>query len=251
MKLIIIFYGFIIGSFLNVCIYRIPKGEGVCFPASHCSKCSKKINWYDNIPVLSYLFLRGKCRNCNSNISTLYPLIEILNAIIYIVLYKRYGFNIEFIFFSFIMSVLIIIFFIDLRDMIIPDTLIIALFILEVFHKVALFLLNGQNNLKTSIFAAILAGLLFLFIVVISSGGMGEGDVTLVSSLGFILGAKLILVCIFLSFIIGAIVSIILLWSGVKTIKDPIPFAPFIIISFFIVLLYGNTIIDLYMSLFI
>lgn len=251
MLTLILLYGLIIGSFLNVCIYRIPKEESISFPPSHCGSCGKKINWYDNIPVFSYIVLKGRCRNCRDIFSLQYPLIEILNAIIYIILFKRFGLGIDFVFYSLILSTLIVVFFIDLKYMIIPDKLIITIVIFEVLHKIGLYFTDKQINLKTSLLGALLAGLLFLIIVIVSGGGMGDGDITLISSLGFILGVKLILLNIFLSFLIAAIVSIALLGLQIKTRKDPIPFGPFIILAFFIVLLFGEAIIDLYIKLFI
>lgn len=251
MVTLITIYGLLIGSFLNVCIYRIPKEESISFPSSHCGSCDKKINWYDNIPVFSYLALKGRCRACKSKISIQYPLIESLNAIIYIMLFKSFGMGIDFIFLALIMSTLTVVLFIDLKHMIIPDKLVIIIVIFEILHKIGLYLQGGEVNFKTSILGALLAGLLFLLIVIVSRGGMGDGDITLISSLGFILGVKLILLNIFLSFLIGAIVSVGLLGFKIKTRKDPIPFGPFIIIAFFIVLLFGNRIIDLYMQLFI
>lgn len=251
MTILITIYGLLIGSFLNVCIYRIPKDESISFPPSHCEACDKKINWYDNIPVFSYLALRGKCRNCSSKISIQYPLIELLNATIYIILFKHFGFGASFIFYALIMSTLIVVFFIDLKHMIIPDKLIVTIVVFEVLHKVALYFTDGGVALKTSLLGALLAGLLFLFIVIVTQGAMGDGDITLISSLGFILGTRLIFLNIFLSFLIGALVSVGLLAFKIKTRKDPIPFGPFIIGAFFIVLLFGEKIIDLYMGLFI
>lgn len=251
MTILITLYGLIIGSFLNVCIYRIPKEESISFPPSHCGSCDKKINWYYNIPVFSYIALKGRCRACKSKISIQYPLIEALNAIIYIMLFKSFGMGIDFIFLALIMSMLIVVLFIDLKHMIIPDKLVVTIVIFEVLHKLGLYLQGREVNLKTSILGALLAGLLFLLIVIVSRGGMGDGDITLISSLGFILGVKLILLNIFLSFLIGAIISVGLLGFKIKTRKDPIPFGPFIIIAFFTVLLFGNRIIYLYMQLFI
>lgn len=133
--------------------------------------------------------------------------------------------------------------------MIIPDRLIIAIFIFETLHKIGLYLTSQAINLKTSLLGGLLAGLLFLLIVLVSRGGMGDGDITLIAVLGFILGTRLIFLNIFLSFLIGAFVSVFLLLTKIKTRKDPIPFGPFIILAFFIVLLFGEKIIDLYLSI--
>lgn len=247
MILFILLFGLIIGSFLNVCINRIPKGESVVLPNSYCHICNTELKWYDNIPIISYLILLGRCKYCNSRISPQYPIVEILNSFIYIILYYKFQFSLEFLFFSAISSVLIIISFIDLNYMIIPDILIIVIFIILILYKISnYFIYNLSPNLLNSLTGSIIGGLLFFFIMIVSKGGMGGGDITLISVLGLILGFKLILLNIIVSFILGAFVSIFLLFFKIKTRKDPIPFGPFIISSFFIVLFYGKNILNWY-----
>lgn len=104
MTTLIFIYGLLIGSFLNVCIYRTPRGESIAFPASHCPKCGTKLKWYDNIPLFSYIFLKGKCRYCKEKISLQYPIVEALNALIYIILFYYFSLSIDFIFFALISS---------------------------------------------------------------------------------------------------------------------------------------------------
>lgn len=250
MILLILIYGLIIGSFLNVCIYRIPRGESIAWPGSHCPKCNHSLKWYDNIPIISYLMLRGKCRYCKTVISAQYPMVEALNAVIYIIMYIKCGFGADFIFYSLISSVLLAIIFIDLKEMIIPDSLVLSILALSVIHKaVNYFLYSIPFDLINSILGLLLAGGLFLAIVIISRGGMGGGDVTLIGVLGFALGVKYILLNIFLSFILGAIISIVLLAAKIKTRKDPIPFGPFIVLGFFITVLWGQVIINWYFNL--
>lgn len=247
MNILILIYGLIIGSFLNVCIYRIPREESIAFPSSHCPNCSTSLKWYDNIPLFSYLSLKGKCRYCGSKISIQYPAIEVLNAIIYIVLFYYFDFSLDFIFYALISSVLIVITFIDLKEMIIPDVLVLTILILSVLYKMLnYFIYNIPFNIMESVLGLLLAGGLFLLIIVLSKGGMGGGDMTLIAALGFILGIKNILLNIFLSFLLGAIISIILLATKIKTKKDPIPFGPFIILAFYIVVLWGEQLVDLY-----
>lgn len=249
MLILILIYGLIIGSFLNVCIYRIPREESIAFPSSHCPNCGTSLKWYDNIPLFSYLSLGGKCRYCKEPISKQYPIVEALNAVLYIIMFVRFGFTIDFIFYSLVSSVLIVITFIDLKEMIIPDILVIILLILSVLYKVINYYMGVSPNILSSIVGLFLAGGLFLAIVLLSGGGMGGGDVTLIAALGFILGVKYILLSIFLSFLFGAIISIFLLAAKIKTRKDPIPFGPFIILAFFITVLWGQVIIDFYIGL--
>lgn len=251
MAFLILIYGLIIGSFLNVCIYRIPRSESIAWPGSHCPRCNHSLKWYDNIPLFSFLSLGGKCRYCKAKISKQYPIVESLNAILYIIMYFRFGFTLDFLFYSLISSVLIVITFIDLQQMIIPDVLVVIILSLSTFYKVLIYFRGGSPEIFSSIIGLIMAGGLFLAIVLLSRGGMGGGDVTLIASLGFILGWKKILFAIFLSFILGAIISVFLLAAKLKSRKDPIPFGPFIVLGFFITLLWGQAIIDWYLSLLI
>lgn len=250
MTILIFIYGLIIGSFLNVCIYRIPRSESIAWPGSHCPICGHALKWYDNIPLVSYIVLKGRCRYCKTNISKQYPLVESLNAFVYIIMYLNFGFGLDFIIYSLMSSVLVAIVFIDLKEMIIPDSLVLCVLVLSIIHKAINYFLYGISpNLVGSILGLLVAGGLFLAIVIISRGGMGGGDVTLIGALGFVLGVKYILLNVFLSFIIGAIISMVLLAAKIKTRKDPIPFGPFIVLGFFLTVLRGQDIINLYFSL--
>ena len=251
MHILIFTLGIIIGSFLNVCIYRIPKGESIAFPSSHCTYCSTPLKWYDLIPIFSFLFLKGKCRYCGGDISPQYPAVELLNGIIYIILFFYLGLSIDLVFYAFITSILIIISFIDYYHQIIPDELVLLILISTIISKaVTYFIYKTPLLLLDSISSFIGAGIIFIIIALVSNGGMGGGDIKLSAALGFILGLKKTLLNTLLSFIIGAICSIFLLLSGRKGRKDAIPFGPFINISFFITLLYGEEIIRWYITKF-
>ncbi len=252
MYILIFLYGLLIGSFLNVCIYRVPREESIVFPSSHCPNCSTKLKWYDNIPVVSYLALMGKCRYCKNEISIQYPMVELLNGILYIIIYSNYGLILEFFFYAIIFSILLIITFVDLQHMIIPDIFIISVVISTILYKIFSYILyKNSPDLINSFGGLILSGFLFIVIILVSKGGMGGGDVTLIGSLGFILGIKSIFLTIFLSFVFGAIISILLLGLKIKGRKDPIPFGPFIILGFFITVLWGETLINFYKSTFL
>ena len=248
--LLVLTYGLLIGSFLNVLIYRIPRDESIAFPGSHCPVCSHKLAWYDNVPLFSYLSLKGECRYCKTSISLQYPLIESLNAIIYIFLYFRFGFSPIFVFYALVSSALIAIAIIDLKELIIPDSLVISIIALTVFYKaINYFVYSVSPDILDSIFGLLAAGGLFLAIVIFSGGGMGGGDVTLIGALGFVLGLKNIFLVIFLSFLYGATISIFLLATKLKTRKDPIPFGPFIILGFFTTIFVGDSLINWYINL--
>ena len=251
MTILISLYGLLIGSFLNVCIYRIPREESIAFPSSHCPNCGTKLKAYDLVPILSYIVQRGKCRYCGGKISPQYPMVELLNSLVYALIFWRFGLSLTSLFYAIIFSILIVIGFIDLKEMIIPDILVILIIIITIIYKVLLFLLYSKSpDLLNSIGGLVLSSLLFILIIVLSKGGMGGGDVTLIGSLGFILGIKNIFLTIFLSFILGAIISVILLITKIKGKKDPISFGPFIILGFFITVFWGQQLINWYINTF-
>ena len=249
MTIIILLYGLLIGSFLNVCIYRIPKGQSIAFPPSHCPSCQIDLKWYHLIPVISYLLQRGRCGHCQEKISLQYPMIELLNAGLYGFIYIKYGFTLAFFFYAVIFSLLIVVAMIDLQEMLIPDILIVCIIGATLVYKLALYILYKQSpQLLDSAGGLILSALVFLIIMFLSKGGMGGGDVTLIGSLGFILGIQMIFLTMLIAFILGALISVFLLITKIKDRKDPIPFGPFIILAFFIVVFWGESLLAWYIS---
>lgn len=247
----IFLFALIIGSFLNVCIYRIPRKESIAFPASHCTSCNHTLKWYDLVPVFSYLFQGRKCRYCGEKISPRYAVVELLNALMYLVVFYFFDLSIDFVFYAIITSILILITFIDLEHMEIPDVLVVSLLITSIVQKtINYFVYNIEFGILDSILGLVLSAGLFLLIIVLSNGGMGGGDMTLIGALGFILGLKKIALTIILSFIFGAVISLFLLGTKIKSRKDPIPFGPFIILGFFVTLFWGDGILSWYMSSF-
>ncbi|SHJ82680.1 prepilin peptidase [Tepidibacter formicigenes] len=236
--------GLLTGSFLNVCIYRIPREESIAYPPSHCPKCNNNLKPIDLIPVLSFLWTRGKCRYCSSKISIKYPLVEILNAVIYLTLYLKFSLSILFIKYSILLSILIVVSFIDLKHQIIPDKIIIFgliySFILNILYNFKVNMLNGTIGL-------VIGGGIFLIIALVTNA-MGGGDIKLMGMLGFILGYKSIILTTLLSFIIGAVVSLILIALKIKSRKDFIPFGPFIAMASLITIYYGSEIINWYLT---
>lgn len=252
MTILIFIYGLIIGSFLNVCIYRIPREENIAFPSSHCLNCDTSLKWYDNIPLFSYIFLKGRCRYCKDRISIQYPLIELLNGVLYLLLFYKFNLSIDFVLYGLISSTLIVVTLIDLKEMVIPDSLVITILVLSLLYKVSNYIIHKTSiNIIDSIGGLLLAGGFFLLIVIFSNGGMGGGDVTLIASLGFLVGIKNILLTIFLSFILGGIISVFLLATKIKTRKDPIPFGPFIVLGYMISVMCGEELINWYLRFFV
>ena len=236
--------GLIIGSFFNVVIYRLPRGESVIIPPSHCPSCNTRLKAVDLIPVLSYIIYRGKCRYCGAKISLQYPVVELLTAILYLSVYIKFGFSLEGFIYLFLISLLIIISFIDLNEKIIPNLLsysgiIIGLILSLIF-----------NNLSfiSAILGLIIPSLLLLIIALIFQGGMGIGDVKLVGMIGTFTGYLYPLIGIFIGSLFGSIIFLPLLMTGKIDKKTRIPFGPLISLGTIIMILFGEWLIDLYWS---
>lgn len=243
--------GIFIGSFLNVCIYRIPREESIAFPPSHCTNCNKPLRPQHLFPILSYLFLRGKCGYCSTKISLRYPLVELMTGMLFILLYLKLGMDARYIFYASLTCILICITFIDYDYQIIPDGLLLFGMGLGVLYKlVAYLMLDQPPHFLNSLLGLLLGGGFFLLIAILSNGGMGGGDIKLMGMLGFWFGWQTILFITLFAFITGSIMSILLLISKLKSRKDAIPFGPFIVISVFISIFYRDSILSWYINLF-
>lgn len=248
MILIVLIFALLIGSFLNVCIYRLPRNESISFPPSHCPNCNTSLKPLDLIPVLSYLYLKGSCKYCGEKISPQYPIVEALNGILWVILYLRFGLSLEFYGFAVLSSLLLVISVIDLEIQEIPD----GLSIFGLAAGIVFIAVQWDMNLVLSSFAGLLIGSgLFFLIAFLSKGGMGGGDIKLLGVLGIWVGWKLTLLLILLSFTIGALVSVFLLITKIKSRKDHIPFGPFIAIGAYIAIIYGNFLIHWYLNFLI
>lgn len=253
MDLIIRIYAFmigtLIGSFLNVVVYRLPREESISFPPSHCPACSTRLKAYELIPIISYVGLRGKCGTCRSRISIRYPIVEGITGLLFLWTVYSFGLSLESLLYMAVIGLLIPIFLIDYEHYIIPDGLNLALFIVA---AAALLFQIVTGDLQWTELLYRMAGLLigggfFLFIAMITDGAMGGGDIKIMAALGFLFGVKNTLLLMFLSFVIGGILSLILLALKIKKRKDPIPFGPFICIGAFITIFWGNQIIAWYL----
>jgi leader peptidase (prepilin peptidase)/N-methyltransferase len=243
---IVFIFGLIIGSFLNVCIYRIPHSESIAFPPSHCTSCGIRLKPYDLIPVVSYIFLKGKCRNCGADISKRYPAIELLNGILYLLLFIQYGMTIDFIKFSAFTSIMVVIGMIDLDTMeVYFNVTVFALITAGVF-----ILIDCLNHINISSYLlGALLGTGLIGSIVILTKGMGSGDIEIALIIGLFLGFKNTVFALFLSFIIGGIIAALLLISKKKTRKDSIAFGPFLAASSIIAALYGSIIVNYYIRM--
>lgn len=243
MEVLVLTLGLLIGSFLNVCIYRIPRKQSIAYPPSHCPKCDESLKPVDLIPVISYFLNKGKCKYCGDKISLQYPTVELLNGLIYLFLYFEFGLSIIFIKYIILSSLLLVISFIDYKLKIIPNQLVIFGSIIGL----ALNIVNFNQSFLTGIVGMVIGGGIFLIIALV--GPMGGGDIKLMAMLGLFFGWQLILLITFLSFIIGALVSVVLLAFKIKSRKDEIPFGPFISMAAMIAIIYGDQIIEWYLTI--
>ena len=244
-----IIFGALIGSFLNVCIIRLPREESIITPGSHCPHCAKPVNFYDNIPVVSYLLLKGRCRYCKESISIQYPLVEGITALGSLALFVRFGPSLSYLFYFSFVAALIVITGIDLYHQIIPD--VISLPGLGVGLLASLVI--PQINFLDSLIGALLGGG-SLFIVatlyqwLFKREGMGGGDVKLLAMIGAFLGWKAVILTILLSSLIGSITGILIMVLRGKDFKYAIPFGPFLSFGAVIALFYQNEIIFWYLQ---
>ncbi|MDD4765304.1 MAG: prepilin peptidase [Atribacterota bacterium] len=247
---IIFTIGLVIGSFSNVCIYRIPRNESLVWPGSHCPKCSKPIKFYDNIPLISYIILKGKCRNCGEPIPLQYPIVELATGLFYLALYLFYGLQLIALVYMILCSVLIIISFIDLKVEIIPDTISLPFIVIGFLLS---FFLRNINPLD-SMLGIITGGGSLLLVAIFGSKlfkkeAMGGGDIKLAAMIGAFFGWKLTLLSLFLSFFLGSIIGIIVLAASKDKSNNIIPFGPFIALGAMISMFWGNAIIHWYLMI--
>ncbi|CAM2831665.1 A24 family peptidase [Hathewaya histolytica] len=246
-QILIFFLGATIGSFLNVCIYRIPKGESIAYPPSHCTNCNGKIKFYDLFPIISWMFLKGKCRNCREKISIRYPLVEFFTGICFLLIFLKYGLTIETLKFSLLTVFLIVIGLIDYDTMDVYTFITWSGIILGgIFIIISYF--RGQGVL-TYVYGVLLGGG-FIALIIILTSGMGWGDVEICALSGIFLGFSNTVVMLFFSFICGGVIGAILIITGKKGRKEAMPFGPFIALASIITILIGDAIINWYIGRF-
>jgi leader peptidase (prepilin peptidase) / N-methyltransferase len=242
--------GLIVGSFSNVCIYRIPRNESVIYPASHCPKCRNKIKPIDNIPLLSYILLKGRCRNCGSKISIQYPLVEFLTGLIYLIIYLIYGLSIQSLAYIILSSALIIITFIDLQEQMIPDVISLPGIVVGLILS---FIVPYMSFINSALGALVGGGIILIIAwvgsIIFKKEAMGGGDVKLTAMIGAFLGWRYTIISLFLGFFLGALIGIILIMTKIKKREDVIPFGPFIALGSIITLLWGEKILSWYIGI--
>ena len=239
--------GLIIGSFLNVVISRVPEGRSIWRPPSACPGCATPVAWHDNIPLVSFVMLRGRCRACRMAISWQYPIVEAATAMLFVLAYLTLGPTPHFIVAVVLLAMLVAVTAIDLSRQIIPDVITLP----GIIVGVAANLLTGRVTWLESLLGIIGGGGIFLVIILASRGGMGGGDMKLGAMLGAFLGWKIALLALFLAVLTGGIVALGLLLFGRRGRKDAIPFGPFLALGGAVTCLWGPTLLDWYVGHFL
>jgi len=266
-------FGLIIGSFLNVCISRLPQGKSVVTPSSRCPQCGTLIKPYDNIPVLSYLFLLGKCRACKTRISPIYPAVELLTGLLFLACYVVYGNSVETIKWAAFSAILVVLIFTDWRERLLPDTVNLAglaiglmiSFFVRPEDGTALWIANHLfefpppapiiSFVDALIGAAVGGGVLWLvgegYFRLRGREGMGLGDVKMMLMAGAFLGLRRTLLTILLGSVLGAILGAIFILSSRKGSDYELPFGTFLGAAALLVVFFGTPVVTWYQSLFV
>ncbi len=242
--IMVVLVALFIGSFLNVVIYRLPRGESIVWPGSHCTACGHPLRPMDLVPVLSYLGLRGECHYCGEKISWRYPLVELLTAVAFLMIYLKGGLSIWTASGFVLTAVLIVAAFTDIDEGIIPDRLTYPAVLLGLSASVY------TIGIKPSLAGTAAFGGVFLLVAIVSRGGMGGGDIKLAAAIGAFTGLQGALLAFMLSSLLGGLWAVGLVAGGNASRKTVIRFGPFLSIGGWLAYMYGNSIFILYMSIF-
>ena len=244
-------FGAVIGSFLNVCIHRLPRDESIVVPSSHCPRCNTPLRAYDNIPLVSYLILRGKCRTCRQPISLRYPVVEFVSAAFSVIMVLFYGLSLAYIVYYLFVAALIAVTFIDLSHQIIPDEISLP----GIVVGAGVSWLTGQITVVQSLLGILVGGgslyvVAWGYHMVTKREGMGGGDIKLLAMIGAFIGWKGVLFTILCSSLVGAVVGIVLMvLSSRADGKYAVPFGPFLSLGAVMYLFFGESLIEWYLQL--
>ena len=244
--LVVFVLGLVIGSFCNVVIYRLPHRQSIISPGSHCRSCGTPIRPWDNIPLLSYLLLRGSCRVCKESISLRYPSVELASGVLYVLLWFKFGFSIPFAIYAALTSMLLAVALIDYDHKIIPNTITLP----GIVIGLGLSLWALPIRPLASLLGLLVGGTLFYLIALVSKGGMGGGDIKLIAMIGAFLGWQGALFTVFSGALLGSLVGVTLMLLGKKGRKDKVPFGPFLSCGAIFSMLSGDDLIHWYLDLF-
>jgi len=252
MQIAVFFFGLIVGSFLNVCIFRLPREKSIVHPGSACTECNEPIRWYDNIPLVSFVILRGKCRGCASPISWRYPIVELTTGLICAALFYIFGPSFRFAIYFALSASLIVVTMIDIDFQIIPNGISIP----GIPIGFALSFLNPDITWQQSALGILFGG---GFLALVALGyylwtkqeGMGMGDVKLLAMIGAFLGIGGVFFTIILGSIVGSIAGIFMLIGYTGDEKMKIPFGPFLALGAVCFILFGKRVMDMYLGMFL
>jgi leader peptidase (prepilin peptidase)/N-methyltransferase len=252
--IVIFLLGLIIGSFLNVCIYRLPKQVSIAASRSACPACGTPLKPWDLVPVLSYVFLGGKCRYCKAKISVQYPLVEALTGALYLLLYVRFGLVWPLPVYLALVSLLIVISAIDISHMEIPDGLIIAGLTLGGAQLIASIFTPHFGAWHSYVIGFFAGGLPLLLIALVclyalKKDAIGGGDIKLMAFCGLIIGWKLVITAYLIGVVAGAVFGLVLMALSKKKGSDAIPFGPFLSLGVTLSVFFGDALIDWYLGL--
>ncbi|WP_046178665.1 prepilin peptidase [Domibacillus tundrae] len=246
MNSLVFLYGLLLGSFYNVVGLRVPAGKSIVKPRSACSLCGHQLTAWDLVPVLSYIALKGRCRKCGAKISMMYPVTELLTALLFLYSYLLYGFSAPFWTAILLFSMLMILVVADIAYMLIPDKILfffLPLFIIMRFTQ-------PLDPWWDALLGAAVGFGLLLLIAVVSNGGMGGGDIKLFGVLGFVLGTKLVLLTFLLACFFGAVIGLALMAAGFVKRGKPMPFGPYIALAAVAAYTHGHEMIRWYLQFF-
>lgn len=240
----IFIYGIVIGSFLNVCILRIPLKESVAKERSHCMSCGYQLAWYDLVPLFSYLFLGGKCRKCKTHISLQYPLVEALNGVLYVLVFLVNGWSIDSVIYCLLTSALIVLSVIDFRTYEIPFGINLFILALGLIHLV----FHLGDWLEYGIGLLAVSGFLWLLYQISHGTAIGGGDVKLMGAAGLLLGWKMAIVAFLLGCILGSVIHVIRM--KVSGAEHRLAMGPYLAAGIFLAALWGNQFLNWYLGSF-
>lgn len=250
---LVVALGLVVGSFLNVCMYRLPRGESIAYPSSHCTACGRALAWHENVPVVAWLLLRGRCRTCGERISIVYPLVEVVAAIIAVVWFLHFGPSVLFLSRVLFAFALVVLFVIDLQHRILPNVITVPGIAVGF-----LFSLVGPPGAPGWIgsLAGLVAGGLSLFLIaeayyrIRGEEGLGMGDVKMLAMIGAFLGWKLMLLTLVLSSFLGSFVGVAMIVTRTGGLKYALPFGTFLAIGALVASLVGDPIVNWYLGFY-
>lgn len=244
LTILIFTYGITIGSFLNVCIYRIPLEENIVKTRSHCMNCGYQLKWYDLVPVLSFCILRGRCRKCKTKLSAQYPIVELANGLLYVLIFTVNGFQVQSILYCLLASALLTLSIIDLRTYEIPFGINVFIFVLGIFQVG----IDLSHWIDYCIGFVAVSGFLYLLFKVSKERAIGGGDVKLMAAAGLLLGWKLIIPAFFVGCILGSIIHPIRM--KVCKADHVLAMGPYLAAGIILATLWGDFFISWYLSFY-